>query len=189
MLVQMTLLEDMIFGNGESIPGEEDISILRDRDGFPYYKGGTFKGVFREELSNLLKWEGKNDDERTKILARLLGEAGSNVLSEKDQIVFSDFVIADNVKKAILEETSDSKVINDAFSSIRTFTRIDDNGMVKDGSLRNVRCINRGISFYSKVSCSEADEALVKEVFGLVKWLGTHRNRGFGKVIVKAVQG
>lgn len=54
MKIQMKLLSDTIFGNGRSLPGEEDISVLSDENGFPYYKGGTFKGIFREELSQYL---------------------------------------------------------------------------------------------------------------------------------------
>ena len=49
MKIRMQLISDVVFGNGESIPGGEDISILSDEHGFPYYKGGTFKGIFREE--------------------------------------------------------------------------------------------------------------------------------------------
>ena len=63
MKIKMTLLSDTIFGNGESIPGGEDISVLYDENGFPFFKGGTFKGIFREELSRLLKWEGKEEAE------------------------------------------------------------------------------------------------------------------------------
>ena len=58
MLIQIRLLSDAIFGNGQSIPGGEDISILCDDKGFPYYKGSTFKGIFREELIRLLEWKG-----------------------------------------------------------------------------------------------------------------------------------
>ena len=32
------------------------IRSLSDEHGFPYYKGGTFKGIFREELRNYLSW-------------------------------------------------------------------------------------------------------------------------------------
>ena len=51
MKIKMELISDAIFGNGASIPGGEDIAVLSDEYGFPYYKGGTFKGVFREELN------------------------------------------------------------------------------------------------------------------------------------------
>ena len=50
MKIKMELLSDVIFGNGMSVPGGEDISVLCDSNGFPYYKGGTLKGIFREEL-------------------------------------------------------------------------------------------------------------------------------------------
>ena len=56
MKIKMELLSDTIFGNGMSIPGGEDISVLSDENGFPYYKGGTFKGIFREELERFLDW-------------------------------------------------------------------------------------------------------------------------------------
>ena len=47
MKIKMELLSDTILGNGMSIPGAEDISVLHDEYGFPYYKGSTFKGVLR----------------------------------------------------------------------------------------------------------------------------------------------
>ncbi|MEI3101172.1 MAG: hypothetical protein V8T45_04975 [Oscillospiraceae bacterium] len=49
MKIKMELKSDTVFGNGSSIPGGEDISVLNDSYGFPYYKGGTFKGVFQED--------------------------------------------------------------------------------------------------------------------------------------------
>ena len=60
MKIKMTLLSDTIFGNGISIPGGEDISVLTDEDGFPYYKATSLKGIFREELENLLSWQEKS---------------------------------------------------------------------------------------------------------------------------------
>ena len=183
MIVQMTLLEDVIFGNGESIPGEEDISILRDDFGFPYYKGSSFKGIFREELGRLLEW--KNVENAEAIIKKLLGEAGSDDSNSNAQICFSDFVISDKVKSSVLAETKDTKEIIDAFSSIRTFTSIDESGMVKEGSLRSARCVNKGIHLYSEISCNDEDKELIKEVFSLIKWLGTMRNRGFGRVLIE----
>ena len=66
MKIKMELISDAIFGNGASIPGGEDIAVLSDEYGFPYYKGGTFKGVFREELNRYLSWTGlRNRRNRT----------------------------------------------------------------------------------------------------------------------------
>lgn len=43
MKIRMELLSDAIFGNGMSIPGGEDISVLKDAQGFPYFKGIVFE--------------------------------------------------------------------------------------------------------------------------------------------------
>ncbi len=185
MRVQMELLEDMIFGNGQSIPGEEDISILYDEQGFPYYKGGSFKGVFREELERYLDWTETND--KDEILDSLLGKSGSDSVSDGRKLIFSDFTVSDHVKEMVIAEEKDPKVILDSFTSLRTFTRIDENGMVADGSLRIARCVNRGIRLYGEITCDQSDEDLVKRVLSLIKWLGTLRNRGFGKVRIEEV--
>ena len=183
MKVQMKLIEDVIFGNGQSIPGEEDISVLCDDHGFPYYKGSTFKGIFREELQRLLDWKKITKDDREKLVTRLLGKSDS--ISGSASLVFSDYVISDSVKERVLSELSDADEIRKAFTSLRTFTKIDEDGMVQDGSLRIARCVNKGITLHGEIACDPADEGLVGEVLGMMKWVGTMRNRGFGKVLVE----
>ena len=54
MKIKMELLSDAIFGNGMSVPGGEDISVLRDMYGFPYYKGSTFKEYFEKNYIDIL---------------------------------------------------------------------------------------------------------------------------------------
>ena len=63
MKIMMRLVSDAVFGNGNSVPGGEDIAVLHDSHGFPKYKGSTFKGIFREELINLLLWKGCSEEE------------------------------------------------------------------------------------------------------------------------------
>ena len=189
MLVRMKLLEDTIFGNGQSIPGEEDISVLCDSKGFPYYKGGTMKGIFREELERLLSW--KKCDNAKETVSRLLGTSGSNDSNEKGRLIFSDFCVADCVKKAVSDEIKDPSEIFNAFTSVRTFTKINENGMVKNGSLRVARCVNSGISLFGEIECEDDDSEdvkdLIKEVLSQIKWIGTMRNRGFGKVRIELI--
>ena len=75
MKIRMELLSDAIFGNGLSIPGGEDISVLKDAQGFPYFKGSTFKGVFREELQRYYEWQGEsNPEEKVKVLLGFGGD-------------------------------------------------------------------------------------------------------------------
>lgn len=186
MNIKMQLLSDVIFGNGVSVPGGEDIAVLCDRDGFPYYKGGTFKGVFREELYRVLEWQGEDEAEIEKKVTRMLGQSGSTEETDASKLIFSDFMLSENVKKAVLEEVGTAEghaeLITELFTHIRTMTAIDNDGAVKEGSLRSLRCVNKGLFFYSTIICEDADKPLVKEVLSMIKWIGSMRNRGFGKV-------
>ena len=187
MKIQMKLLSDTIFGNGRSLPGEEDISVLADENGFPYYKGGTFKGIFREELSQYLALTG--GDEST--LTSLLGFPGDDESESSEKLVFSDFVISDPVKTAVLDEigTGNPDAVLNAFTSMRVFTKIGDDGTAAAGSLRMARCVNKDIVLNSEILCRPEDEEIVEDVLGLIKSVGSMRNRGFGMVRISGVNG
>jgi CRISPR-associated protein Csx10 len=188
MKIKMKLISDTVFGNGESIPGGEDIAVLTDENGFPYYKGTTFKGVFREEYTRLLKWKCKGndvDDESIEKKAnKLFGIEGSDD-SDEEKIIFSDFGFSENVKEIMLNEIGkgNSQEILDSVTNIRTFTSVSDDGIVKEGSLRQCRCVNKGLCFFSEIICPEnVDEDEIVETLSMIKWIGSMRNRGFGKV-------
>lgn len=181
LLIEMTLESDAIFGNGLSIPGGEDIATQMDEDGFPYLKGNTMKGIFREELINLLAWTGKNQNETDQIVGRMMGESGSEQIADVQKVCFSDFVIHPEVRKRVLAETEESFERLPMFSYTRDFTSLE-KGMAKEGSLRQCRCVKSGLHFYGSCSCGDNDGQMVKEVLGQIKWVGTMRTRGFGKV-------
>jgi CRISPR-associated protein Csx10 len=184
MKVKMELRSDTIFGNGTSIPGAEDISVLTDEFGFPYFKGGTMKGIFREELIRLLKLEGRSDGEIKKEVSELLGNNGDDHICQERKMIFSDFKMSENVRNIVIQEVGadNSKEILDILSNLRTFTKINEEGIVEEGTLRIARCINKGLVFYSDIKFCKQDEELVEEVLGMIKYIGTMRNRGFGNV-------
>lgn len=186
--IKMKLLSDAVFGNGVSIPGGEDISILCDRYGFPMYRGSTFKGIFREELTRCLEWSLDSQEQASERIERMLGTGGSRMTDESFRTVFSDFTLSDAVRLAILEEigTEQPELVTGALSHLRTFTKLNEEGMAQDGSLRTCRCVNRNLVFYSQAYCAEEDVSLVKDVLKLIKWVGSMRNRGFGKVELSA---
>ena len=191
MKIRMQLMSDAIFGNGESIPGGEDISVLSDENGFPYYKGGTFKGIFREEMGNYLAWtlSGEKENKIKAELERLLGTGGDDNIYNTDKLVFSDFTLSDYVKGQMLAEIGTGQAYNvlNALSHVRTFTAMSPEGIVQEGTLRQCRCINKGLNFYSEIKCSQKDEQLVEDVLSMIKWVGTMRSRGFGKVKLTVV--
>lgn len=184
MKIRMQLMSDVIFGSGESVPGGEDISVLSDENGFPYYKGGTFKGIFREEMGNYLAWTMPDVKGIEAEMSRLLGTDGDDDIQDSDKLVFSDFTLSDYVKRQIMLETGREQayLVLDTLSHIRYFTAISPEGIMQEGSSRQCRCVNKGLNFYSEIRCSRKDEQLVKDVLSMIKWVGMMRNRGFGKV-------
>ena len=60
--------------------------------------------------------------------------------------------------------------------------------MASDGSLRMARCVNKGVCLYSEIECDEKDQILVENVLKMIKWVGTMRNRGFGKVQITVIE-
>ena len=73
-------------------------------------------------------------------------------------------------------------IVTDIFTNIRTLTSMTEEGIVKEGSLRSLRCVNKGLYFYSEILCKKEDEKTISEILSMIKWIGSMRNRGFGKV-------
>lgn len=181
--IHMHLLSDAIFGNGMSMPGGEDICILTDEKGFPYMKGSTLKGIFREELINYLDWNGNDESSIAQTVGKLMGESGANQC-ESRKLTFSDVTLDDRVIDAVCKEGAAKQEVIEMFSYIREFTRLE-NGLAREGSLRSSRCIKKGLHFYGSCICDPQDAEVVKNVFRTLKWIGSMRNRGFGKVAIE----
>lgn len=161
--VTMELLSDTIFGSGFSVPGGEDISVCTDDAGLPYLKGSAFKGLLRESLENWLCWTGGTEE----TLHALMGESGRGGADDARRIRLTAL-------------TADSGTPEDCFSE-RAFTALE-NGTAKAGTLRLARCVRSGLRFSGKLECLPEDSALIETGLKGIKWAGTMRSRGFGRV-------
>lgn len=174
MKLRLELLDDTVFGSGQSVPGAEDSSVLYDRDGFPYLRGTTVKGLLREAFINYTVWTGGNED----LVGIIFGEGGMEAESKRKLFV-TDAVIPEQVKKEFKDYSQDE--ILAACTYTRTFTKVED-GKASDGSLRTVRCIKKGLVFYGNIEFAEEDAEIIKKSVSSVKWIGSMRTRGMGKV-------
>ena len=161
--VTMELLSDAIFGSGFSVPGGEDIAVCTDGDGLPYLKGSTFKGLLRESLENWLCWTGGTAE----TLNALMGESGRNGTDDGRRIHLT----------ALTAELRDPE----ACFSERAFTALE-NGTAKAGTLRLARCVRSGLRFTGRLECRAEDRELIEAGVKGIKWAGTMRSRGFGRV-------
>ena len=62
-----------------------------------------------------------------------------------------------------------------------------EDGTASDGSLRTVRCIKKGLVFFGNISFSDDDKELIAETVSSVKWVGSMRTRGLGKVKMEVI--
>lgn len=179
MKIRIEILSNTILGSGKSIPGGEDIGLLVDSEGFPYLRGSTFKGILREEIENIIDWEGEDRN----VVEKLFGTGGERGVDES-QLVISDFTLSDNVKNVIRKKDLIKERVTECFSSVYTFTSIE-NGVAKKGSLRTCRYINKGIVFHGNILCCKDDEEILRKGLKAIKYIGTMRTRGFGRVKVR----
>lgn len=163
--VTMELCSDAIFGSGFSIPGGEDIAVCQDGEGYPYLKGSTFKGLLRESLQNLLAWTGGN----AAVAGELCGEPGWEGATDGRRIQLTALLL--NPRPENPEDCL----------STRVFTSLE-KGVVESGTLRAAACIRRGLCFAGAITCAREDAALLQQAVQGIKWAGTLRSRGFGRV-------
>ena len=171
MPVTMELKSDAILGSGFSVPGGEDIAVCRDEAGYPYLKGSTLKGLLRESLENWLTWTGQD----LSVANELLGESGWAGAADGRRVMLTQLTLD--------EPPEDSE----RCYGLRTFTSLE-NGVVKEKTLRMASCIHRGLKFSGFLTCAKEDTELISSALRGIKWVGTMRSRGFGRVSVQTGQ-
>lgn len=194
-IVKIKLLSESIFGSGESQNNGVDIEILKDEIGVPYLKGKTFKGKLREEaeiLKDYLPHEKKHI--YNKIFKDLFGMEGE---FDIDTLKFSNCTIApsvwQNLKYGVENGLFSKEDVNNSLTEIRSFTKIDEAGIAKKGSLRQARVIKRDLVLYCNVECMEEISDLEKGFFVAalcsLRNLGTMESRGKGHVECRLFKG
>jgi len=185
--IRVKLLTEAIFGSGNSIPGDVDLEIVHDEYGLPFMKGKTFKGNFREAMEDIVKLIGKEKYEE--LMENLLGKENDGLNAWK-YVKFSDCMLSENIRNLLAYEVKKGELsqseIKDALTDIRSFTSIEDDGSYKEGSLRYIRVLKKGLIFYVDLhvyrKLSEEELGLLATTCRYLRHIGTMRNRGKGEV-------
>ena len=176
-----------------------DAEIVHDALGFPYFPAKRFKGLLYEsvvevfEMCELAGMDTDNLAEPEKIFNRNSDDTGnvSDVQIIVPNFYFKDYQkICDEWKylqKKYPEVFSPTDILN-SYTSVRYQTQLKD-GIVVDGSLRNLRVLNAGVEFYGTVTVLNASDGILNLIALALKNLsaaGTKRNRGFGHITCTA---
>ena len=165
-------------GSGSSGGSRVDALVARDREGLPYIPAKTLKGHIREIAESL--------GDCTFVNECFGGSSNDGKDGKEKDICYDKNYIGKEGKcyffNAIIEEKIDKNLSSYLFTTISS-TKIDDNGLAVDGSLREIEVVVP-LKLYATIEFDEDSkhyESKMIEAFKQVKRIGLNRTRGLGR--------
>ncbi len=196
--IKMTieLLSDTLSGSGEGFGAVIDTDVQYDDCGIPYISTKRIKGSLRNSLNDLFDMPAVrnamniDDETKDKRLEKYFGGKGA---VQSSQFSISNFFIEDYEKvkpwfsylKTQYPSIFSNEIILSSFTNIRRQTKIDDEGIAEDHSLRTSRVVNKDLSFVADITIENDDPEFEKYLAlacANLKRIGLKRNRGLGEI-------
>lgn len=183
--LEIKLESDTAFSMGAGISGAVDSEVQQDEYGLPFISGRTLKGLLVNECSEILYALG-NKDKWQKAAQVLFGKPGD--LAGQSQFTVGDAGLAPDLVYHIRRSSLSRQDVLDALTDTRRQTAMTSGGAPKDESLRAIRTLISGITFYAPLDLP-ADDPVARVLLSAcvlsLRRAGLGRNRGKGKVSVK----
>lgn len=173
-------------GSGLGRGADVDALVLKDRDDLPYLPGRTVKGLLREGVLSC-EDAGLVHPGRACSLFGKPATAGHPDASTPGMLNFSDARLPDKDAQwlACQKGTDSRTALYDSIAS----TSLDERGMADDHTLRTIElCVP--LTLVARVSGPTGDWiGDLQKACCLVRSLGSHRNRGFGRCRIHILEG
>lgn len=181
----------LLAGSGEG-SALIDADIVYHASGFPMLPARRIKGLLKESVQEIMEIMGLEDGAIDAGLVNLFGKSGNERPTGKLQ--FNNLYIHD---WDIIKTGFETKLKEQPFAlspdNIRRYfttevqqTALDNEGIAKHRSLRNYRVLNPGYSFSGSINIigelTEKEEKWLQLATDNLRYAGTRRNRGFGKI-------
>lgn len=202
--IQVETLSDALIHSGEGFGATIDADIVFDDLGIPYIPARRVKGCLRDAahevctmlqdagIQGLLDVTSKNENgvQKFTLVEMLFGMPGQK---EPCPLFFSNLTIDDYEKNREWMRYFFTEYPNiltregviDTFTAIRQQTRINDQGIAEDNSLRTLRVLKKGKIFKGEITPTKENDDMGK-LLALAclhfRHMGTRRNRGFGEI-------
>ncbi len=181
IIYKVHFFSDWHCGSGISSGAQADTLVIKDTNNFPFIPGKTMKGLFKDGAQLLEQLGGCKE----KLVQTVFGtEKTANDQHPENHEGSAWF------SNATLSRYLQRKLANQNKSLYRFFsaTAIDRDGLAKDHSLRRIET-TVPLCLYGEISGipSEFEEDM-KRVTGMVKRLGTGRNRGLGRCDIAVME-
>ncbi len=198
-----------LIGSGEGFGALIDSDIVFDDMGIPYIPAKRVKGCLKdsaEEVKDILKTVNIPNPIDIDIIDvdAVFGKTGA-VLDKTGtmgmvpgRVYFSNLFIPEYeanrtwlrylMEKEKLRDYITREGVQKHFTEVRQLTRIGEDGIAFDHSLRSIRVVKRGEIFKGNVSIignSQSNDLLIQTLYLAClnfRHIGTSRNRGFGEI-------
>jgi hypothetical protein len=200
--LRLTLLSDATFGRGDGVAGLIDAEVQHDAAGLPFLGGRTLKGLLGAECSDIVhalglaapaqagRWQAAGE--------RLFGDSGAGLTgaailrvgpaqlpADLRAALLADLAAAQRPIPGAAERLTPSDVL-DTVTALRRQTAMDAWGAPQENTLRTMRVILRGVTFWADLDFlaapSELETALLAASVKALRRAGTGRNRGRGRL-------
>lgn len=190
MKLRIKLLSDLCVSSGDFSNGVVDTEITVDDFGIPLIPGKRVKGLFREAAEEWLEFFPEDREAADEIF----GKAGENCsgavfgnLYPSDYQKLREFL---NIAKYDdrWKRYAGFEQVQNYYTSIRTQTAMDENGIADENTLRSSRVIRKeaGI-FEGEVLLADPSNEKQKELLGtwakMIRHMGMNRTRGCGNIV------
>ena len=155
-------------GSGLAAGADVDALVIKDNNGLPYVPGRTLKGLLREAATILFA-----DNE---LIGTIFGISGD----EKDHKTGCSFFGNATLPSAEYQYIVEKKLASHLYQDFAS-TRIDENGIAKDNSLRKIKTVVPCKLEGEILNVPEGAENVLEDAMRYVKRMGTGRNRGYGR--------
>jgi CRISPR/Cas system CSM-associated protein Csm3 (group 7 of RAMP superfamily) len=168
-------------GSGLSIAAGADLRVNKDKDGLPFIPGKTLKGLLREAAENLLLVNPEifpGDFIKRVFGEKLTPDTVTKNLIEAESF-FSNAQLTDNLKNKIIQQKGMSDFLYDQIYS----TAIEENGLAKEGSLRQME-VTIPLELFAGIENFPKENEYLESLMVCMNWvkrLGVNRNRGLGR--------
>lgn len=188
------LKSDLSVGSGFAYAGIIDSDVSYDKYGFPYISGRRLKGCIREAAE--LIGMSKNDIEK------VFGKRAASIYDADAGLMIGDaYPVFKPSDSGLLEQLysndqagqyfNQENIIN-LFTATKAQTRIGEDGVAQENTLRFTRVINQysfadgnNIIFVAEISYKDAFEKEIEKMIKATRNIGLDRNRGLGSVKLK----
>lgn len=191
--LKLELLSPTLVGSGVGFGASIDADVVFDELGLPFIPAKRVKGCLRDaavEVKEMFTIAGIETGELQ--IEHTFGKPGSDTGApvyfsnltveddERNRAWLRYFVESESYKQFVTPE----RVLN-ALTEIRQQTQIGNDGVAFEHSLRTIRVLRKGMTFFGDVRIDSDDDSLLNTLlFACLNFrrFGTKRNRGFGEV-------